>query len=240
MQYSSGCMLGCTAERPHAACLEGCHLFAAFIRAKHALSSSAAGENQQERWQAYSRAQQAYLSHIAGWQEGDLRIRQEATTWLIEVYQQGVWSSHDIATQEGPLQAWLLEQGYRRYAPLESGPEESLAGYYRHLARGNTTRILSLQETPHSPVLPQSSTRQAAGSLDVKTRVAILLALLVERLAHPPTLVDRLYLQRQAVNILLSHGIERIEREHLRMIDALVDEVERVRDMLERQQTPHL
>jgi hypothetical protein len=151
MAHTSGCTLGCTAERPHARCLEGCHLFAAFIRAKHALSSTAAGENQQERWQAYSRAQQAYLSHIIGWQEGDLRIRQEATTWLIEIYQQGCWFSHDVSTEEGPVQAWLNEQGYRRYAPLISADVYSSRGELTDPQEGCKLKDITHQSSGEQP-----------------------------------------------------------------------------------------
>jgi hypothetical protein len=237
MMHIYGCTLGCTIQRPHSRCLEGGHLFGAFIQAKYALST-ATHQQQHERWQISTSAQQAYLSHVVGWREGDLRIRRWETTWLIDFYQQGRWFFHKV-TEEGPLQAWLLEQGYRRYAPLENRDEESLAGYYRKPARGKTTRVLDLGTSGH-PLTPPpaevhtSASNAESGEIDVRTHVAILLAILVARSAHPLTALDRLYLQRQAVQALLSHGIERIGQDDVRKIEALINEAVQVREQLER------
>ena len=62
-----------------------------------------------------------------------------------------------------------------------------------------------------------------SSSIDLKTRIAVSLALHVARILHPPTLLDRLYLQQHTTKLLLAHGIPIGPRDG-QTLRALIDE----------------
>ncbi|HLZ55443.1 MAG TPA: hypothetical protein VKR06_00735 [Ktedonosporobacter sp.] len=59
--------------------------------------------------------------------------------------------------------------------------------------------------------------------IDLKIKVAILVALQVAKIPHALTVVDRLHIQRRAVQVLLAYDVQ-IGPHDLHLIDALVEE----------------
>ena len=62
-----------------------------------------------------------------------------------------------------------------------------------------------------------------SSSVDLKTQVTILVALQIARIPNTPTVVERLFVQRRAVNLLRTHGIQ-VGSQDERVIQELIEE----------------
>ena len=223
---------GCTPQQADATCERGSKLFAAASQAFHDLSKGTA-QLMDARRQAYMLAHQAYLDHLHGWREGDRKVLRRRDTWIVYVRLSGEWIFHFEAPDDTLLQEWLTLKGYRQF--VKGGGKhahDQLAGYYRTFGEG--AHPLSPFEQTSGPGASPSSSESLAGldtpasppfssSVDLKTRVAISLALHVARIPHAPTLLDRLHLQQHATKLLLAHGIPIGPRDG-QTLRALIDE----------------
>jgi hypothetical protein len=223
---------GCTPQQADATCERGSKLFAAASQAFHDLSKGTAPLTNARR-QTSTLAHRAYLDHLRGWQEGDRKVLRRRDTWMVYVRLSGEWVFHFETSNDTRLQEWLALKGYQQF--VKGGgkqAQDQLAGYYRTIAV--STHSLPPLELVDSPGTSPSSSESLAGldmpasapfpsSVDLKTRIAVSLALHVARIPHTPTLLDRLHLQQHATKLLLAHGIPIGPRDG-QTLRALIDE----------------
>jgi hypothetical protein len=98
--------------------------------------------------------------------------------------------------------------------------KDCLSGYYRkdneHVLVEQTPPFLSEEDSggldrggKHTGGLAKHEGISAPPSrVDLKTQMAISIALLVARIPHSPTLVEQLLVQRRAANLLRTHGMQ--------------------------------
>lgn len=232
---------GCTIEHP--ACARGEALFTALVQAQYHFTT-ASGENREEQWEMFSQARIAYLDHVHGWRQGDLRVRNQGGTWLVEQHQQAQWPLQFGTTDGTELQAWL-KQRFWRYAQLdEMGFRDHLTGYYHqrplpaHLSdcsREETrpmARLLVGQQRRHPWSAISLSKEAVRPEVDRKTQIALVIAVQIGHTSQPLTPLDHLSLQRKAIDLLLSSGEQRIEAEDITWIQAVIEEAEHLRETL--------
>jgi len=228
---------GCTLEHP--GCASGEALFAALIQAQHHLNT-ASREDREEQWETFYQARIAYFDHVQGWRQGDLRVRNQGGTWLVEQHQQDQWPLQFGTTNEAELRAWL-KQGFWRYAQLDGMQlRDHLTGYYHQRPLPASLSDSSREETRPmaQPVVGryQSNVRSATDllkevakpKLDLKTQVALLIAVQIGHASRLLTPIEHLALQRKAIDLLLSSGEQRIEAEDVTWIQAVMEEAARL------------
>ena len=230
----------CTTDYP--GCARGEVLFAALIQAQHHLNT-ASREDREEQWKTFSLARLAYLDHLHGWRQGDLRVRHRGRSWLVEQRQQDQWPLQFGTSDEAELQRWLRES-FWRYAQLD-GQEyrDRLTGYYH---RRSSPAFLSESSRVHTrpPAQPAMGPRRghtrsaldpskevARPELDCRTRVALMIVVQIGHASHPLTPLDHLTLQRKAVDLLLANG-ERIAAGDITWIQVVIEEAVRLRETL--------
>lgn len=223
---------GCTPQQADATCERGSKLFAVASHAFHDLSKGTAPLTNARR-QTYTLAHRAYLDHLRGWREGDRKVLRRRDTWIVYVRLSGEWVFHFETSNDTLLQEWLAMKGYQQF--VKGGgkqTQDQLAGYYR--TTGESTHPLApFKQTSSHGALPSSSESLAgldmlapapfSSSVDLKTRIAVSLALYVTRIPHTPALLDRLHLQQHATKLLLAHRIPIGPRDG-QTLRALIDE----------------
>ncbi len=231
---------GCTMHHPM--CAVGVERFAALVRSQQQLKR-VPGEEQEKHWEDVSSARSAYIDHVQGWRQGDVRVRQEKGTWRLERRQREQWAFQFGMTGEKTLRAWLKAQGFWRYAQIDGGEsQDRLTGYY-HQRASRADRGLENTAATTKP-LWQDGQRDApshaqkgdwSADVDQTTEMVLLIAMLVGRFSHPLTLVDRLSIQRKAVSWLASRGQHQIGAGERNTIAVLIEKAMALREMLERQ-----
>jgi len=223
-------------------CARGEALFAVLIQVRHHLNT-ASREDREEQWKTFSLARLAYLDHLHGWRQGDLRVRHRGRTWLVEQRQQDQWLLQFGTSDEAELRRWLRE-GFWRYAQLEDVElRDRLTGYYHrrpapavisdssHAPTRPLAQVVMRQQRQHVP-----STEGTRPELDCRTRVVLLIAVQIGCASHPPTPLESLTLQHKAVDLLVSSGEQPIRAEDITWIQAVMEEAARLREMQQQAQ----
>ncbi|HZO71015.1 MAG TPA: hypothetical protein VFB60_02365 [Ktedonobacteraceae bacterium] len=226
---------GCTMNYP--GCTRGEALFAALIQAQHRLNATPR-EDREEQWAAFSLVRLAYLDHLHSWRQGDLRVRHQGGTWLVEQHRQDRWPLQFGTSNEAELRHWLRE-GFWRYAQLEDVElRDRLTGYYHR--RPSPALLSDSSQAPTRPlaqvVMGQQweharSTEPVKPELDCKTWVALLIAVQISHASHPLTPLESLALQRKAVDLLVSSGEQPIRAEDITWIQAVMEEAAHLCEM---------
>lgn len=213
---------GCTRQSP--TCERGKKLFATAAQAFQVLVDGTATIASDERWVAYTLAYLAYLDHLRGWWEGDLKVQRTMETWMISIRCCGRWIFHFGMQDESLVREWLHVRGYQHFVGKGEHAKDRLSGYYRKgdvrvdslVVEGNMPPLLSAEHINSTGVSGEHPERLAAQEItpgipsqtDLKTQVAMYIALLVARIPHSPTVVERLFVQRRAANLLRAQGIQ--------------------------------
>ncbi len=232
---------GCTLEHP--GCARGEALFTVLVQAQYHFTT-ASREDREEQWETFSQARIAYLDHMRGWRQGDLRVRNQGGTWLVELHQQDQWLLQFGTSNGTELQAWL-KQRFWRYAQLDEMEfRDHLTGYYHqrpllaHLSDGGQeetrpiARLVVGQQRRNAWSATDLSKEAMRLELDRKTQVALMIALQIGHASHPLTPMDHLSLQRKAVDLLLSNGEQCIEAEDIAWIQVVIEEATHLRETL--------
>lgn len=227
---------GCTLQ--HSQCALGEELFTAILQLQQAFHATS-GEQRDTAWEALSQARIAYSDHMHGWRQGDVRIRQDGGRWLLERRHQEQWTFQLSIAVEETLRVWLKGHRFWRYAQIDGGePQDRVTGYYHQRnGRVRQTRLDGLNTSFTTGLLPQETRRHVPplmpqAKVDQKAELALLIALLVGRSPRQLTVVDRLYIQRKAVNWLVSSGIQPIEAGDRQAIDIFIEKAIAIRDLL--------
>ena len=233
---------GCTMHHPM--CAVGVELFTTFVWFQQQWHA-APGEQQEKHWEDVSSARSAYIDHVQGWRQGDVRVRQEKGTWRLERRHREQWAFQFGMTGEETLRAWLKAQGFWRYAQIDiREPQDRLTGYYHQRASrvesslGNAaaiTKPLWQDGQRDAPSHAQKGDPPFEDHGDQATEMALLIAVLVGRFSHPLTLVDRLSIQRKAVSWLVSRGVQQVGAGERHTIAVLIEKAMALREMLEHQ-----
>lgn len=214
----------CTREQP--ACVAGKELFA--VQQQVATHP-----------QAYYQAYLAYHDHLEGCRQGDLKICKALTSWRIEHRQQGQWVPYFNTPEMVPLRAWLKAQHAWRYAQIEAGqPQDHLTGYY-HLPQ----RVVQQEHTQAtvSQRAPKKNSAQDEERTAASSRAMSMLIALVIGSAQPLlTPLDRLLVQRKVIGLLLTAQGTQVSEIDIHLIDSLIDEAIRLREVLKRSTTTAL
>ena len=216
---------GCTHARPAPGCVQGAELYAAWIRAEHVRQGS------EEQWA--HEAEHAYLNHVEGRRPGELLVRRDCDGWSVEWRLGSQWVFQFGTTDEVWLRAWLKEQGYWRYAQVERGDvQDRLTGFYRVRVTIAAPPVSTAGPTMPLPVLRRSGEEtfdaQQEVEINLKTRLAMLIAGLLAGSAAPLGASERLQVQRQAIAFLLQQGTPSVGPAEVHLIDALMAEAQRV------------
>jgi len=222
----------CTMTVPQ--CNLGHLLFTELIQVQ-GLWSTAFEEKKKEMWQRYIQAHHAYRRHIEGWHDNDIRVERVMGGWEIK-HLDGKPLLYFRAAEEAHLQQWFVEQGFSRYAMLgENELQDQYTGYYRkphspataHAKRN--AQALRGSEQPGA-ALPSTRAEDIPSNMvlptivDPKMRIAMLITTLVNRFSRPLTLVDRLLVQRRAVDLLLHYGVQSVGPREIQIIDGVIEE----------------
>lgn len=235
---------GCTKQGPSLTCERGKNLFAAVSQAFQSLAEGMPALALEEGWAAYTLAYLAYSDHLRGWWEGDVKVQREMGAWMISLRFRGRWIFH-FGTQDASLvREWLQVRGYQQF--VGKGHDEStkdrLSGYYRkseiHVGVEGKPLLLSpeydgtsISGEPTGRLAAQETTASTASLIDLRTRVTVLIALLVAHIPNTPTVVERLFVQRRAANLLRTHGIQ-VGTQDERMIQELIEEAVRQKEQM--------
>jgi hypothetical protein len=237
---------GCTMHHPM--CAVGVELFTTFVWFQQQWHAAPA-EQQEKHWEDVSSARGAYIDHVQGWRQGDVRVRQQKGSWRLERRQREQWTFQFGMTGEETLRAWLKAQGFWRYAQIDIGEtQDRLTGYYHQRTsragddsenNAATTKPLWQDGQRNAPSHAQKGDPpfedHLSAEVDQTTEMALLIAVLVGRFSHPLTLVDRLSLQRKAVSWLVSRGVQQIGADERHTIAVLIEKAIALREMLEHQ-----
>jgi hypothetical protein len=209
---------GCTKQGPGSTCERGKRLFATATQAFQSLGEGAKAIAADERWAAYTIAYLAYQDHLRGWWEGDVKVQRHMGTWMISLRSCGRWIVHFGIQDESLIHEWLHIRGYQQLVGMGREAKDHLSGYYRkgdeHVHVGQMPSLLSKEGSAglnrggkHTGGLAKDEGLSAPPSrVDLKTQMAISIALLVARIPHSPTLVEQLLVQRRAANLLRTRG----------------------------------
>lgn len=236
---------GCTIQYP--CCARGEELFTALVQSHHRLNT-ASREDREEQWDAFYQARIAYLDHMQGRRQGDLSVRYQGGTWLVEQRHQEQWPLQFSTTNDAELQIWL-KQSFWRYAQLDGDEyRDRLTGYYHRRPSPAHPSDSSAEQTrplarlvvgqqkgdalPYPQVATDPSKEVERPMLELRTQVALVIAVQVGHAPQPLTPLDYLSLQRKAVDVLLSSNVQRIEAEDLTWIQIVIDEAVRLRETL--------
>ena len=230
---------GCSLQRPE--CAVGKRLFAALMQASQRVALLTERERAQQ-WEQVHRARRAYVDHVWGWRQGDVRVRYEEGRWCLERREREQWVFRVVGREEAALHAWLKEQGFWRYAQLDGdGQKDRLTGYY-HQRTTSGEQARSPVASAVAQTLPKDAHRPSQEAvplehvlrpeLDLKTQLALVIAVLVGRETPPLTPGDRLSIQRKAVEWLLVQGVPLIREDEVKTITILIEEAICIRDSL--------
>jgi hypothetical protein len=236
---------GCTRQSP--TCERGKKLFAAAAQAFQALGDGTATIAGDELWAAYTLAHLAYIDHLRGWWEGDIKIQRGMDAWMISIRLCGRWIFHFGTQDESLVREWLQVRGYQQFVGKGEHAKDRLSGYYRKGAavEGNMSPLLSSEQMNNTSVpdkhmgqfAEQEFTLGIPSQTDLKTQVAIYIALLVARIPHALTVVEGLFVQRRAANLLRAREIQvgpQDEWTLRELIDEAVQQKERMNDISKR------
>jgi hypothetical protein len=234
---------GCTPSHPGSTCERGKHLFAALDRAAHVLLNGAATD---EQWTAYTLAHLAYIDHLRGWWEDDVKVQRSLAVWMLFIRFCGRWILHFATQDEDLVGEWLSLRGYRQLAGKGQHATDRLSGYYRRTGPRIAIQEQELLSRLSGPLDRRSVSGEVTGKLteleatpallsspnvDLKTQVTVYIALLVARIPHALTIVDHLFVQRRAANLLRTHGVQVGPRDE-RILRALIDEAVRQKEQM--------
>lgn len=227
---------GCTLNSP--GCERGRILFRTAQQMAHSMHHPSL-QQRNDHWLAQHLAQLAYLDHVNGWCDGDIKVQRKTGIWMVFVRLGGQWifwfASHDA----GILRLWLADRGYEQYVcvarPQRFGarrPPESLLGYYHRTISRQTATFAA--ETQRSLFPDGAPGAEGTTPLDPETQGAILVALLLAPVQRELTRRERLEAQRSIVRLLSSCGKEVGWREE-RIIAHMIEEVARQQAFLRSQ-----
>lgn len=250
---------GCTTQGPGPECNDGEVLYTVAARALQDLFYGRAITNE-EQWIICSLTRLAYIDHLNGWQEGDVKIQRRAGMEMVFTRFSGQWIFQFGTKDDALLVDWLRNRGYQQYVQVKSKrPADQFLGYYRMYGkddeRNNSSERFPAQvreiSGDASPILdgrimaPRSrsavSSPPSSSALDLATRIAIRIALLVARCTRVLTLFDRLSVQQDAARLLQEHGIvigQSDERALQEIIDEAVQQKEQLHSRLDRSTRP--
>ncbi len=228
---------GCTPQRADATCERGSKLFAAASHAFQDIIRETATTAYEKR-QAYTLAHLAYIDHLHGWWEGDRKVLRRMDTWIVYVRLSGRWMFHFETKDDTLLKEWLRVKGYQQF--VKGGGKQAqdhLSGYYRKIEGAIAEDTLPLSLSPEQMSDPGISSEYSerlvglevpsplpfSSHIDLKTRVTVFITLLVARIPHSFTLVDRLHIQQRATHLLRTYGIPIGPRDD-QALRALIDE----------------
>src|SRR6266496_6697329 len=106
---------GCTQQNPGPTCERGRELFAAASQAFQDLVTGTAALAGDERRAVYTLAHLAYIDHLRGWWEGDVKVQRRMGIWMIYIRLCGRWIFHFGAKDNTLLKEWLHMRGYQQY-----------------------------------------------------------------------------------------------------------------------------
>lgn len=219
---------GCTQEAPESECEMGKALFADASQAFQNLFDAMTIAARDECWTLYALARLAYKDHLNGWEKADIKVQKRTGFWMVHARSCGQWiflfGTKDVMV----LIVWLRERGYQQYVHIKSNQAQGhLLGYYRKKAfKGEyTIEEKTSSENTSLPAEDEAIEQKAASHslFDLKTRVAIRIALLVAQLPSTLTLVDRLLVQQRAASLLRVYGVQ-VEAGDERVLRELLDE----------------
>ena len=244
---------GCTQDVPSPKCEKGKELFTAASQAFQNIFGGMAVIARDERWTVYALARFAYIDHLNGWQEGDIKVQRRTGFWMIHARSCGQWIFQFGTKNDDILVAWLSDRGYHQYVQIKSHqPKKQLLGYYH---KSNTKAFYNIEKRTSPPdsastlqedtflsgereMMEQREQAVASNSLfDLKTLVTIRIALLVAQFPKPLTIVDRLLVQRRAADFLRVHGVQvgvGDERTLGELIDEAIQQKEIIRGSVEQ------
>jgi hypothetical protein len=209
---------GCTRNSPGRACERGRKLFTAVTQTLQSLIEGTAASADDERWAAYAFALFAYIDHLRGWWDGDIKVQRRIGVCMLFVRSHGQWVFLFGAEDESLIHEWLAVRGYWQF--VGRGMNDPISGYYR---KSDARTGVAEQKIPSPLASEQQSSvvifRDEAGRLeapdllpssplDLQTRVAVYIALLIACIPRTPTTMERLQIQRKAVRVLQSRGIQ--------------------------------
>lgn len=209
---------GCNRQGPGPACERGRKLFIAVTQTLQALVEGTAARAGDERWAAYTYALFAYIDHLRGWWEGDVKVQRSMGTWLLFVRSHGRWVFHLGTEDESLMREWLAVRGYQQF--VERGINNPLSGYYRKGDEHASAERQVMTPLPSGASLGGIVGQESgAGRLEVpallpssplalQTQVAVSIALLIAHIPHRPTTMERLLVQQRAASVLQSCGIQ--------------------------------
>jgi hypothetical protein len=234
---------GCKREHPGSTCERGKQLFAAVDRAAQVLIDRTATD---EQWAIYTCAYLAYIDHLRGWQEGDVKVQRRMDAWMLSIRFCGRWMLHFATQDEDLVREWLALRGYQQFVGKGQYATDRLSGYYRKTEMGVVVQeqmsLLRLPEPIDEADLSVFHTGRlterkitpditSSPDVDLKTLVTVYIALLVAHIPHSLTVVDRLFVQRRAANLLRVHGVQIGPRDE-RMLQTLIDEAVRQKEQM--------
>jgi hypothetical protein len=231
---------GCTEQGPSSNCERGRRLFGNAVQVLQDLVNGRVTVAGDEQWAMYTLLHQAYIDHLRGWWEGDVKVQRDMEMWMISIRSCGRWIFH-FGAQDELVREWLQVQGYQQFVGMGAEAKDSLSGYYRRgdvciLTKGNIPPLLSPEYTG-KPTTQEVTTR-VPSQIDLKTQVAISITLLVARIPHSPTGVERLLVQRRAANLLRTHGIQ-VGSQDERVLQELIEEAIRQKERMNEIPVPN-
>ena len=116
--------------RTGAACGRGTVLFAAMVQAWQRLVGRRVLMPGDEYWTVYAVARDAYLDHLRGWQEGDMKVQREIGMWMLYTRCCGQWVLQFATREERCVMDWLNGRRYQQCVRA-TAQRHWLAGYYR-------------------------------------------------------------------------------------------------------------
>ncbi|GCE15079.1 hypothetical protein [Tengunoibacter tsumagoiensis] len=219
---------GCTQQRPSPTCEPGKKLFIRAVEVLPGKDGRTSTPEDDERWEVYTHAYLAYHDHVRGWSEGDVKVQRGMGEWMISLRSYGRWIFH-FGTQDASfIYEWLQVKGYQQFVGQGEQARDRLSGFYRKHTKPSLLLREPIARGGEQPakLAEQERAPGVSSHIDLKTLVTILIALLVAHIAHTPTVVERLLVQRRAANLLRVHGIH-VGLSDEQVIQELIEEVVR-------------
>lgn len=188
MQKQHAC--GCSHLEPGAWCEQGKLLFEVAVQSSEAFSQGGISR------EAACHASALYADHVLGWQQGDVKVARIRQIWTILLRSAGRWSAYCASREEPHVRAWLAHRGYVQFVSMGNSSRDHLSGYYRKRALDEETRVLASSLPSH---------------MDLKSEVAMYIALLIAHIPAVPSAVKRQVVQQRVAHLLFAHGIEHPE-----------------------------
>jgi len=147
---------GCTTQGPGRECTDGGKLYAAASRAFQDLFNGKTITDD-ERWIIYSLSRLAYIDHLNGWKDGDVKIQRRAGFGMVFTRFCGQWIFQFGTKNDVLLVDWLRNRGYQLLVQVKNTrPRDQLLGYYRMYRKNDPKtsegKMFPVQAIPGYPV----------------------------------------------------------------------------------------